>query len=188
MKLNRIYSCLFFVLFVFASCTQLKWVTFYGKRPIQISEKNKLITIYWNYFSEEDDIKRKLDAKIEKIKSKEHFKSDSIIFQSNQEIHHGIRTYVIRFFSNENEKTEFINRTKITYSSDLLNFDSVDFDRRLHSLKKRAKIKKVFKTIPELLNYKSVLNFYEDSTVMKVDKYELCFNYWGRLDTLRVNK
>ncbi len=188
MNLKKLLSFLLLLIVLLTGCTQLSWVTFYGKKPVQITENNKLITIYWNYPSKEENVKKKLDAKIEEIKLKEHFISDSIIFQSNNDIYHGIRTYIIRFFKNENERTDFINKSNMAFSDVNNELNSVDFNSRLHSLKHKSKIKTVFKTIPELLEYKSVQSFYEDSTVLKIAHYELSFNSWGRLDTLLINK
>jgi hypothetical protein len=187
MKLRYYFGALVAII-VLSSSSPISWVTFYGKKPIQINTDNKLITVFWNLFSDEVDIKNKVETKIEGIKKKEHYMSYVVLFQSNNNLNLGKRTYIIRFFKTNDEKTKFLNQDTVSIASYDSIFSSPEFNLRLNSIQKKMKVKKVFTILPELLNYKNVQILYNDSSAFKVGKLELGFNDWGRLDTVIIKK
>lgn len=187
MKLKYYFGILF-ALIILSSSSPLSWVTFYGKQPTVINTDNKLITVFWNLPSSEIDIKNKIELKIEEIKKKESYNSYIVLFQSNNSLYLGQRTYIIRFFKTNNERTTFLNQDSVAIASFDSLISSPEFNSRLNSIKKKMKVKKVFTTLPELLNYKNIQILYNDSTVFQVSKLKLGFNDWGRLDTVIIDK
>lgn len=182
----RKYCFLFIILILSTGSSIFSWVTFYGKKPVQLSENTKYVKIYWNAFSNEIDVTNRMDKLRKDINQKENFFGDTVIYMSDNDSIIGHRIYVIRFFRNENDMLEFVSPSATRIDSFQKRISTENFNQRWNLLKKGMKIKTVFKQFPELLEFKSDHIIYYDSTAYKVGNIELDFNRYGRLDTLMI--
>ena len=164
-------------------------VTFYGSSPKQVS--NKIVTqkIYWNYFTPEKQVFKKLDNRIHKLMDTNQMKDFLILYQTNCSPMTGKRIYKIQFFKDSVEKKAYLNLTIIQKQEIESLYKNKSFTIRYDSLKKNMTVEQVFDKFPELLKYgfKST-NKYNDEMKFEFYRLEMLFDSNGLLkEWKRIN-
>lgn len=181
MKLFRGLVIYLIIIFCFSGCSI---VTFYGTVPKTINSEQESIRIYWNYWvKSEDQVISDFNAKILELLRKNPKFNDYIpLYQSNNSLRTGKRSYKIKFFSTKVEKQNFLedSKQKDDEFNDLV--ASKEFLNGWQKLKTGMTVEQTFDLLPKLLHFNLIKDFQEESVMIyKINGIELVFDRNGRL-------
>ena len=174
------FKKLLFILIVLPFISSCATTTFYGKAPKTFAKDVEPITIFWNSYATEDEIKQALEKRIVEILSNSDYKDYQILFQTNNNLGFARRTYYLKLFLTNEEKEKF--NSKQTANEQLIELTkSPNFKERWDNAG-FITIKMTFELFPEFYSYNFTIKLIPDGDMVYVCPFlELTFDTKGFL-------